>query len=403
MSTQSVFMTGATGAIGRRVVQILVAQGHRVTAVGRSPEKREALERAGGNAIAVDLLDRKAIVRAVQGHETVINLVTHIPPSSRALVPGAWRENNRVRREVAAGLASAALSIGVGRFIQESFAHDAGDAWIDESSPVRAARYNRAALDAEAAAGLVTREGGAGIVLRFAYLYGADSDFTQDAVRYVRRGRAPVFGVPSAFISSVSHDDAASAVVAALKLPAGPYDVCDNQPVRRQEFVTALAAALEVPPPRFFPAWVAALAGSLGETLSRSQRISNMRHRLRQPVSQVGRPLGSSPPQPVDRQPGDHCHQPAFRLPNRLPVGPLPSQELHLVRAGQRDGSIRSGDPRLLALTAVAHQFFLRVGGRILQDALVIDRRDPKIQARIVEHVIQSVRRALASGRGGRP
>jgi len=282
LSTQSVFLTGATGVIGRRVVPLLVAQGHRVTAVGRSPEKREALERAGAHAIALDLRDRTAILRAVHGHDTVINLATHIPPSARAFVPGAWRENNRVRREVSAGLATAAVSTGVGRFIQESFApmyEDAGDAWIDESSPVRAARYNRAILDAEAAAGLVTREGGAGIVLRFAYLYGADSDFTQDAVRYVRRGRAPVFGVPSAFISSVSHDDAASAVVAALKLPAGPYNVCDNQPVRRQEFVTALATALEVPPPRFFPAWVAALAGSLGETLSRSQRISNMRLR----------------------------------------------------------------------------------------------------------------------------
>lgn len=279
---QSVFVAGATGVIGRRVVPLLVAAGHRVTAAARTPEKRAALEGAGAAAVEVDLFDAAAVRRAVSGHDVVINLATHIPPSARAFVPGAWRANSRVRRLVPATLAGAALAAGAARFIQESFAPiyaDAGEDWIAEDAPVRVARYNRTVLDAEAAAARLTREGGAGIVLRFAYFYGADSDFTRDAVRYVRRGRAPVFGAPSGFISSVSHDDAAAAVVAALELPAGRYNVSDDRPVRKREFADALAAALQVAPPKFFPGWVAAIAGSLGETLARSQRISNARLR----------------------------------------------------------------------------------------------------------------------------
>ena len=282
MTGQSIFVAGATGVIGRRVVPLLVTAGHRVTAVGRTPDKRAWLERAGAKALDVDLFDPTAVSRAVTGHEVVINLATHIPPSVRVFVPGAWRQTARVRRLVSANLATATIAGGAGRLIQESFApvyEDAGDRWIDEAAPIRVARYNRAVLDAEAAAERVTREGGAGVVLRFAYFYGADSDFTRDAVRYVRHGRAPVFGSPTAFISSVSHDDAAAAVVAALAVPAGRYNVCDDRPVQRREFADALAAALGVAPPKFFPGWVAALAGSLGETLARSQRISNAKLR----------------------------------------------------------------------------------------------------------------------------
>ncbi len=270
-----VFLAGATGVIGRRVVPLLVAAGHRVTAVGRAPDKRAALERAGAAAIELDLFDPAAVRRAVAGHDVVINLATHIPASARAFFPGAWRETNRMRRLVSHSLATAA---GTSRFIQESFApiyEDAGDRWIDEDAPVRVARYNRGVLDAEAAAGRVTRDGGTGVVLRFAFFYGADSDFTRDAIRYVRRGRAPVLGSPSAFISAVSHDDAATAVIAALAVPAGTYNVSDDRPLRRREFVDALAEALGVPPPKFFPRWLAVLAGSLGETLARSQRIAN--------------------------------------------------------------------------------------------------------------------------------
>lgn len=273
-----IFVTGATGVIGRRVVPQLVAAGHEVTAIGRTPEKRQRLVALGATAADVDLFDPRALRRSIPGHDVVVNLATKIPPSSRAFLPGAWRENDRIRRVASHNLVEAALVTGVQRFVQESFApiyRDSGDVWIDERTPVKPARYNAGVLEAEAATERFTRAGRTGVVLRFALFYGADSGYTIDTIRSVRKGWAPVFGAPSAFLSSISHDDAATAVVAALQLRAGRYNVVDDEPVRRREFFDSLAAALRVAPPKFPPVWVAKLAGSLGETLSRSLRISN--------------------------------------------------------------------------------------------------------------------------------
>jgi nucleoside-diphosphate-sugar epimerase len=277
-----VFVAGATGVIGRRVVPALVHAGHRVTAVGRTPEKRDALSRAGATPLDVNLFDRDAVARAVAGHEVVMNLATHIPSSTRMLLPGAWRENSRIRREASANLADAARSAGAARFIQESFGLtylDAGDNWVHETAPVAPAKYNRAVLDAEAAAERFTERGGTGVVLRFAGFYGPDSPQFHDLLKFVRKGFAPLPGAPDAFFSSVSHDDAASAAVAALELPAGIYNVADDEPLRRREYFDILAAALGVPPPRLMPRWMTRLFGSLGETLARSLRLSNRKLR----------------------------------------------------------------------------------------------------------------------------
>ena len=143
-----VFVTGATGAIGRRVVPLLLQGGHRVTAIGRSGPKRAALERQGAEVVDADLFDATALRRVLAGHEAVVNLATHMPSSSmRMLLRWSWRENDRVRRDGSAALVDAALGSGVRRFVQESFApiyEDGGDQWIDERWPVRP-RRDRAA------------------------------------------------------------------------------------------------------------------------------------------------------------------------------------------------------------------------------------------------------------------
>jgi 2-alkyl-3-oxoalkanoate reductase len=277
-----ILIAGATGVIGKRVVPQLLRDGHQVTAVARSPEKAAALLHAGAKPIVVDLFNSGAVSSAVAGHEIVINLATSIPPSSRALMPGAWRMTNEIRRHVSVNLSHAALHAGVRRFVQESFAPaypDRGNRWIDESTPLAPVSYNGGVADAEAAASAFSAAGGQGVTLRFAYFYAADSDFTQDMIRFVRKGWAPTPGRPDGYISSISHDDAAAAVMAALQLPAGPYNVCDDEPVTRRDFFESLAARLGVRRLRFAPPWTARLFGSLGETLARSQRMSNARLR----------------------------------------------------------------------------------------------------------------------------
>jgi nucleoside-diphosphate-sugar epimerase len=273
-----VFVTGATGVIGRRVVPLLVRSGHAVTALSHSATKRAALERAGATVVAADLFDRQALRPLLAGHDAVVNLATHMPSSAtRMMLRSFWRENDHIRREGSAALADAAMSAGVGRFLQESFApvyEDGGDRWIDEQWPIRPTAYNRTVIDAEHSAARFAAGGGAGVVLRFAAFYGSDSRVLHDMLGYVRKGWAPLPGRPDAYISSVSHDDAASAVVAALGVPSGVYNVTDDEPLTRAEWTAALATALGVDPPKPLPGWVSRL-GSTMELLSRSLRISN--------------------------------------------------------------------------------------------------------------------------------
>ena len=277
-----IFLTGATGVIGRRVLPLLSLAGHRVTAVAHRPQSRAEIERAGATAVDVDLFAPDAVRSAVAGHDAVINLATHLPSGFRMFLPGAWAENDRIRRVASANLVDAAIAGGATRFIQESFAPvypDCGEAWIDERTPIAPVRYNRTVADAERSAERFSGTGRSGIVLRFGTFYGPDSWFTRDLIGYVRRGWAPVPGAADSYISSASHDDAASAVVAALNIRAGTYNVVDDEPMRRREFFGSLAGVLGVPRPRLPPSWMKYLFGSLGEMMARSLRISNRKLR----------------------------------------------------------------------------------------------------------------------------
>jgi len=130
-----------------------------------------------------------------------------------------------------------------------------------------------------AIAGRFARSGGRGIVLRFAYFYGPNDRFTEDIFRYVMRGWLPLLGSPDAYFSTCNHDDAATAVVAALDLVSGAYNVVDNEPMTHRQFGEALAAIAGVPRPKTPPQWLVPLTGSMGETMARSLRISNARLR----------------------------------------------------------------------------------------------------------------------------
>src|SRR6266511_5415024 len=281
-SSMRVFLTGATGVIGRRLLPLLVGLDHSVTAVVHRPQSRGEIERAGAVPVQVDLFARAAIQRAVAGHDAVINLATHLPAGLRMFLPGAWAENDRIRRIASANLVDAAIAGGATRFIQESFAPaypHRGEAWIDERTALAPARFSRSLVDAERSAQRFSGGARTGVILRFAAFYGPDSWFTRDLIRYVRRGFVPIPGAAKSYISSVSHDDAARAVVGALLARAGTYNVGDDEPMRRRAFVDALAEVLGVGSPRLAPPWMKHLFGSLGAMLARSVRVSNRKLR----------------------------------------------------------------------------------------------------------------------------
>jgi nucleoside-diphosphate-sugar epimerase len=277
-----IFVAGATGVIGRWLVPHLVSAGHEVTAVGRTPAKRAALGGQGATSVEVDLFDPESLRGPMAVQDVVINLATSIPPTWRMLLPGAWKETDHIRRSASANLVDAAIAGGVKRFIQESFAPtypDSGDRWIDESVPLQPTKYNLTVLDAEASAKRFTQSGGVGIVMRFGWFYGTDPQ-TRDIMRFVRMGWVPIPGLPDAYFSPVSHEDAAAAVFAALDVPAGSYNVVDDEPLPRREYFRLLAQALDVQPPKSPPRWISPVFGSLGDLMGRSLRVSN--HKLRE-------------------------------------------------------------------------------------------------------------------------
>ena len=277
-AAERVFVTGATGVVGVHAIPLLIARGHEVTAIGRSEAKRKELESLGARAIALDMFDETAARAALEGIDVVINLATHMPASAmRMLLPWSWKENDRVRREGSAALARAARAAGVRKLMQESFApiyEDGGDRWIDESWPLRPAPYNRTILDAERSAMRYSEEGGEGVILRFAAFYGPDA-MLREMIGTAKKGLSPMAGSPSAYWSSIAHEDAASAVVALVDAPAGIYNVCDNVPLTRREWLGTLAAAAGIKVPRPMPKVMTMLGGSTMELLSRSQRMSN--------------------------------------------------------------------------------------------------------------------------------
>ena len=273
------FVAGGTGVLGRRAVPLLVEAGHEVTALSRSAEKDELLRSLGATPVRVDLFDAPAVKDAVGGHDAVLNLATAIPTATKAASVGSWDETFRIRREASRNLVDAALAAGAGRYVQESITFnyaDAGDAWIDEDSPIEWGTFGAACEEAEAQARRFTEGGGVGVVLRFGAFYGPDGHHMDDMAKVLRKRIAPDLS-PEGYRSSIHTEDAATAVVAALAVPAGIYNVVDDEPVDRRAWAEAFAASLGVKPPRFVAKLAKPLMGRKAEMLLRSQRVSNRR------------------------------------------------------------------------------------------------------------------------------
>ena len=274
-----VFVAGATGAVGRPAVERLLADGHDVTAVARSEEKARLLGAIGARPAQVSLFDPAALRTAMAGAEAVLNLATHIPVGARAALPTAWREDSRIRTEGSRNLVDAALGVGAERFVQEgiSFVYaDGGAEWIDEDHPLEVIGPHGPVLSAADQAARFTQEGGVGVALRFALFYG-DDELTRFALDRVRKGKPALMGRAEAYVTRVHVEDAASAAVAALRAPAGIYNVAEDEPTTHGESAAILAQALGVDRVRLLPAVLPKIGGR--PDMVRSHRISNRRFR----------------------------------------------------------------------------------------------------------------------------
>lgn len=164
-----IFLAGATGAIGSRLLPLLVAAGHDVTGTTRSSERTGVIENAGGNPIAVDVYDVDALTAAVVAArpELVIHQLTDLPDDA-ADIPARAAANSRMRTEGTANLLAAALAAGGARMLAQSIA------WTPPGRGDAVAWHEGAVLDA------------GGVVVRYGQFYGSGTYYEADLPAHPR-------------------------------------------------------------------------------------------------------------------------------------------------------------------------------------------------------------------------
>jgi nucleoside-diphosphate-sugar epimerase len=266
--------------LGRAAIPRLVAAGHDVRGVARSPEKAEQLRVHGAEPVTVDLFDPASVRAAVDGCDGVIHMATNIPPITKAWKDGAWEVNDRLRREGTRVIADACLDAGVEVLVKETvsfFYEDGGDEWIDEDWPIDRRPFSDASLDAEDVTLAFTGEGRRGVVLRFGLFYSHDARALEESLKTARLGLGPMVGAADGWRASIHVDDAADAVVAALDAPAGVYNVAD-EPITNAEWNAAFADAFGFKKLRSTPKAAMKVSGKLN-VLGASRRIDSSRFR----------------------------------------------------------------------------------------------------------------------------
>lgn len=274
------FVTGATGALGWPAVDALVGAGHQVTALARTPEKAAALRERGATPVSVSLFDTDALARACAGHNAIANLATALPATHRFTSLRAWNENNRVRTEGSRSVAEAARSAGVPVLIQESVAMiypDSGDRWITEETKPDRFPMAESNLAAEANTQRFTDQGGTGVILRLGWFYGPGAAHSEQFFSLAERHVCIQMGSPQGYVSSIHVHDAGRAIAAAVDVPAGTYNIVDDEPLTKAAYADALATAARRRCWIRVPGRSAYLLGHRTTSLTRSLRVSNAR------------------------------------------------------------------------------------------------------------------------------
>ncbi len=263
-----VFVTGATGALGRHLVPGLVAAGHEVTATTRTPGKVAQLREAGAAPVVVDGLDREAVIAAVRAAapEVIVHEMTALAGMRSFRNPDKlFAATNELRTRGTDNLLAAAAEAGTRRVIAQSYAGAGPD---KRRGPVKTEddppewRPIRSAMQGPAAIAHVEKtvpaQAPEGLVLRYGGFYGPGTgDFLVEAVR---KRQVPVIGGGTGVWSFIEITDAAAATIAVVGHGApGIYNVVDDDPAPVAEWLPYLAKVAGAKPPLRVPAWLGRL------------------------------------------------------------------------------------------------------------------------------------------------
>lgn len=194
-------VTGGSGVLGRALGPVASAAGHRL----QMPSHRE-----------LDLLDPAAVAIAARGVDAILHLATRIQPLEQLGNAAAWRENDRLRADASRILVDAALAADVEVYVQPTvtFVYPSDGPVSEETAITEVSPVLESALAAERETDRFARGGRRGVVLRFGLLDGPGTGHSRPV---------PALG------ATVNVADAARALLSALTVPSGIYNVCRDQ------------------------------------------------------------------------------------------------------------------------------------------------------------------------------
>jgi nucleoside-diphosphate-sugar epimerase len=281
-----IFLAGATGVIGKRLTPLLVRDGHQVFGTTKTPAKVDALRKEGVEPVALDVLNRDAVMKAVLAArpEVVIHQVTSIGTlGSLKHFDREFAATNRLRTEGTDNLLEAARAAGATQFVAQSYtswpnARDGGRVKTEDdpldAHPPRALAESLAAIQhlensvtrgsniSSSVSSNISGQDMTGIVLRYGGFYGPGTSLSMDgsSAKMVREGKFPIVGSGTGVWSFIHIDDAATATVAAINRGVGGiFNIVDDEPAEVSVWLPVLAEALGAKPPRHLPTWLGRL------------------------------------------------------------------------------------------------------------------------------------------------
>jgi len=277
-----VFLTGATGFIGRAVLKRLTAAGHKVTALVQDQHKAEVIAKVGGSPIIGDLLVPEPWTETVKGCDMVISASSpfHI---TEMLSEDEAKRRARSHAEMVGNLLKAAsrskVKGAVLTYHVTAFGNQ-GDRWTSEINAIDPVGLSRPVAGAYWDIERAARDAGVPTIEVFpGWVYGPGSWFKHYIVDALKAGTCRVVGSGTNYKSLVHIDDVAEAFKLILdKLPLGErYCITDGHPVMQKEFIAFVAKEMGLPAPEGVDYTVFAknMGEILAETFSSSVRITN--------------------------------------------------------------------------------------------------------------------------------
>ncbi len=285
-----IFIAGATGAIGRRLVPLLVARGHQVVASTKTSDKTGQLRAGGAEPVVLNGLDRDSVLRVVTAShpDVIVHQMTALG-SMRSLknFDREFALTNRLRTEGTEYLIAAARAAGTRSLVVQSYTGwpniregsrvKTEDDPLDTNPPHAMTRTLAAIRTLESL--MANLSGMAGTVLRYGSLYGPGTSISPEGeiVKMVRQRQFPLIGKGSGVWSFLHVDDAAAATTAAIETEApGTYNIVDDDPAEVSIWLPELARVVGAKPPHHIPAWLGRFAvGDSGVSMMTSIRGSS--------------------------------------------------------------------------------------------------------------------------------